>query len=98
VAALSAVDFVADCTVEGLLHSPELGEILRGGTRVLMISNEHPENTERWPHDPGLADRVATGAAIYGTITLSANETIELGGGQEAVIGFAASQSITKST
>ena len=30
VAALSAVDFVADCTVEGLLHSPELGEISGG--------------------------------------------------------------------
>ncbi|MDH3429810.1 MAG: flagellin, partial [Gammaproteobacteria bacterium] len=41
---------------------------------------------------------VATAAAIYGTVTLSANETIQLGGGQETVIGFAASQSITKST
>ncbi len=33
-----------------------------------------------------------------GTITLSANETIQLGGAQEAEIGFADSQSITKST
>jgi len=41
---------------------------------------------------------VSTGAAIYGTVTLSANETIQLGGGQEAVIGFAAAESITKST
>ena len=31
---------------------------------------------------------VSTGAAIYGTVTLSANETIQLGGGQEAVIGL----------
>ncbi len=62
-AALRAADFVADCTVEGLLHAPELGTILEAGTRILMISNEHPENVERWPHDPGLADTVAAGLA-----------------------------------
>lgn len=61
IAALQAADFVADCTVEGLLHAPELGTILGAHTRVLMISNEHPENVERWPHDPGLADRVSAG-------------------------------------
>lgn len=61
--ALINADFVVDCTVEGLLHAPELGQILASGARVLMISNEHPENTERWPHDPSLADRVATGVA-----------------------------------
>ncbi len=61
--ALSNADFIVDCTVEGLLHAPELDPILARGTRVLMISNEHPENTERWPHDPSLADRVATGVA-----------------------------------
>lgn len=64
VAALTAVDFVADCTVEGLLHAPELGEILDAGARVLMISNEHPENVERWPHDPALADRVGRGLEL----------------------------------
>ena len=64
VAALAAADFVVDCTAEGLLHAPELGEILAGGARVLMISAEHPENAERWPHDPTLADRVAHGVAL----------------------------------
>lgn len=63
-AALAAADFVADCTVEGLLHAPELGAVLGGGARVLMISNEHPENVERWPHDPALADRVARGVGL----------------------------------
>ena len=48
IAALAAADLVIDCTVEGLLHAPELGEILGGGARVLMISNEHPENFERY--------------------------------------------------
>lgn len=61
IAALRAADFVLDCTAEGLLHAPELGQILEAGTRVLMISAEHPENIERWPHDPGLAERVARG-------------------------------------
>jgi 2,5-dihydroxypyridine 5,6-dioxygenase len=63
-AALAGSSFVADCTVEGLLHAPELGAILAGGARVLMISNEHPEHCERWPHDPSLADRVARGLAL----------------------------------
>ena len=64
VGALTNADFIVDCTVEGLLHAPELGQILASGARVLMVSNEHPENTERWPHDPALADRVATGVAL----------------------------------
>jgi 2,5-dihydroxypyridine 5,6-dioxygenase len=55
IAALAAADLVIDCTVEGLLHAPELGGILGGGARVLMISNEHPENFERYSEDPTLA-------------------------------------------
>ena len=62
--ALTKADFIVDCTVEGLLHAPELGQILASGARVLMVSNEHPENTERWPHDPFLADRVAIGVGL----------------------------------
>ena len=64
VAALVSADFVVDCTAEGLLHAPELGEILAGGARVLMISAEHPENAERWPHDPALAANVDRGVAM----------------------------------
>ena len=64
IAALSAADFIADCTVEGLLHAHELAEVLASGARVLMISNEHPENVERWPHDPTLADRVNSGVEL----------------------------------
>jgi len=47
VQALAGSAFVADCTVEGLQHAVELPEILRGGARVLAISNEHPEILER---------------------------------------------------
>lgn len=59
--ALAASDFVIDCTVEGLLHSPELGQILGGGARVLMISNEHPEVFERLQWDADLPRRVDLG-------------------------------------
>ena len=46
-AALSSSVFVADCTIEGLMHAAELPAILKGGARVLYISNEHPEALER---------------------------------------------------
>lgn len=64
VAACATADFVVDCTVEGLLHAPELGDILGGGARVLMISAEHPENAERWPHDPALEHKVKHGVSL----------------------------------
>ena len=64
VSALAAADFVADCTVEGLLHAPELGAILSGGARILMVSNEHPEILERLVPDPALKPRVDEGAAL----------------------------------
>ena len=64
VSALAAASFVADCTVEGLLHAPELGDILGGGARILMVSNEHPEILERLMPDPALKPRVDEGAAM----------------------------------
>lgn len=47
VAALAGSQVVVDCTVEGLQHAVELPQILKGGARVLVISNEHPEILER---------------------------------------------------
>ncbi len=45
--ALAASTLVVDCTVEGLMHAPELPAILRGGARVIYVSNEHPEALAR---------------------------------------------------
>ena len=56
--ALAGTQFVADLTVEGLLHAPELPQILAGGTRVLMVSNEHPEVLERCLPDAALEPKV----------------------------------------
>lgn len=57
-AALAASPLVLDLTLEGLLHAPELPRILKAGSRVLMISNEHPEALERLAPDPALEARV----------------------------------------
>lgn len=60
-AAMQHADLVIDCTVEGLLHAPELGQILGSGARVLMISNEHPDVFDRLVWDDDLARRVELG-------------------------------------
>ncbi|MBL8377759.1 MAG: peptidase M29 [Burkholderiales bacterium] len=61
VSALAQSTFVADLTIEGLLHAPELPDILKGGARVLMVSNEHPEVLERLMPDPALEPKVKAG-------------------------------------
>lgn len=57
-AAMAASPLVLDMTLEGLLHAPELPQILKAGSRVLMISNEHPEALERLAPDPALEPRI----------------------------------------
>jgi 2,5-dihydroxypyridine 5,6-dioxygenase len=54
VAALAGSTLVVDCTVEGLMHAPELPAILKGGARVIYISNEHPEALARLVPDDAL--------------------------------------------
>src|SRR5689334_2017598 len=62
--ALATSAVVIDITVEGMLHAVELGEILSGGTRLYMISNEHPEVLERLMPNPALRGKVEAGAAL----------------------------------
>jgi len=64
VQALAGSGFVADLTVEGLLHAPELPAILAGGARVLMVSNEHPEVLERCVPDAALEPKVKAGMRL----------------------------------
>lgn len=54
IAALAGSTLVVDCTVEGLMHAPELPAILQGGARVLYVSNEHPEALVRLVPDETL--------------------------------------------
>lgn len=58
VRALAASTLVIDCTVEGLMHAPELPTILQGGARVLYVSNEHPEILARLLPDDATEARV----------------------------------------
>ncbi len=62
VQALAACSLVIDCTVEGLMHAPELPAILKGnGTsqpKVIYISNEHPEALCRLLGDETLEQQV----------------------------------------
>lgn len=66
VKALASSNMVIDCTVEGMLHSRELPDILAGGARLMMISNEHPEVLERTKPTPELRVRVRRGMDILG--------------------------------
>ena len=61
VSALSQCGLVVDCTLEGMLHAPELPEILKGGARLYMVSNEHPEVLERLMPDPALKPKIMRG-------------------------------------
>ncbi|HWW48281.1 MAG TPA: peptidase M29 [Xanthobacteraceae bacterium] len=58
VSALQQAGFVVDCTIEGLMHAPETPEILKSGSRILVVSNEHPEALERMVPDPALEKQV----------------------------------------
>lgn len=64
-AALSGEGLVADLTVEGLLHAPELGQLLASGARVIMISNEHPEIIERLTVDVDLTAPIKQGVRLF---------------------------------
>lgn len=64
VEALANVDFIVDLTLEGLMHAPQTGTILKGGARILNISNEHPEMLERAMPDEDLKMRTLDAARL----------------------------------
>ncbi|HEY0525351.1 MAG TPA: 2,5-dihydroxypyridine 5,6-dioxygenase [Stellaceae bacterium] len=84
VAALAASNLVVDLTVEGMLHAPELPAILKGGSRLLMVSNEHPEALERLVPVPALEVKVKAGirrlkAAREMRVTSAAGTDLRIG-------------------
>ena len=70
VMALRNSSIVVDCTVEGMLHAPELKEILSDGARLMMVSNEHPDVLERLVPDPKLEAKVKLGAKMLSNASL----------------------------
>jgi 2,5-dihydroxypyridine 5,6-dioxygenase len=89
VQALAATTFIADLTVEGLLHAKELPQILAGGARVLMVSNEHPEILERCQPSAALEPvvkahmkRLKAAKAMHVSSAAGTQLTINLAGAQ----------------
>ena len=87
--AMKAADVVVDLTLEGLMHAPELPQILAAGTRVQVISNEHPDMLARMAPDPALKDAVRAAArrareAKVMTVTSEAGSdlTVDMEGAQ----------------
>lgn len=61
--ALAASDVVIDLTVEGLMHASETAAILRGGARIMTVSNEHPEALARLVPTQDLKERAKEAVA-----------------------------------
>jgi 2,5-dihydroxypyridine 5,6-dioxygenase len=64
VGAMKSSKMVIDVTVEGTMHAPETPEVLKAGSRILYVSNEHPELLERCAPDPALRPKVHSGMAM----------------------------------
>ena len=62
--AMKQCEIVVDCTVEGMIHSPEWPEIDFAGARILVITNEHPEILERTEPFAELGPKVELGAKM----------------------------------
>ncbi len=62
--ALASASLIVDCTVEGVLHSPERKDLLAKGARIFMISNEHPDVFERLRPTPGLQEKCELGGQM----------------------------------
>jgi 2,5-dihydroxypyridine 5,6-dioxygenase len=65
IAALAGASMVVDCTVEGMMHAPETPKVLQAGSRILYVSNEHPELLERCLPDPALKPKIQRGIELY---------------------------------
>ena len=62
--AMKQCEIVIDCTVEGMIHSPEWPEINASGARILVITNEHPEILERTEPFAELGPKVDLGTKM----------------------------------
>jgi len=61
---LANAALIVDCTVEGLLHTPERATLLSRGARIFMLSDEHPEVFDRLRPMPGLQELCERGGQL----------------------------------
>lgn len=64
IGALASSAMVVDMSVEGMMHAEETPAVMKGGTRILYVSNEHPELLERCVPDPALKEKVGKGVEM----------------------------------
>jgi 2,5-dihydroxypyridine 5,6-dioxygenase len=89
--ALAQAGFVVDCTLEGLMHAPETPDILKTGTRIMVISNEHPEALERMRPDPALETKVRAAARL---LRATRRMTVTSDAGTELHVDMAGAQTV----
>jgi 2,5-dihydroxypyridine 5,6-dioxygenase len=62
--AMKQCEIIVDCTVEGMIHSPEWPEIENTGARILVVTNEHPEILERTEPKAELGPKITIGTQM----------------------------------
>lgn len=62
--AMKTCEVIVDCTVEGMIHSPEWPEVGAAGARILVVTNEHPEILERTEPFAELGPKVDLGVQM----------------------------------
>ena len=62
--AMKQCEVIVDCTVEGMIHSPEWPEVEAAGARILVVTNEHPEILERTEPTAELGPKVDLGVQM----------------------------------
>ena len=62
--AMKHCEVIVDCTVEGMIHSPEWPEVEAAGARILVVTNEHPEILERTEPTAELGPKVDLGVQM----------------------------------
>ncbi len=60
---LQQADIIIDMSVEGLMHAPQTPEILKSGTRIMNISQEHPDCLARLRPQPEMKEKVKEAVA-----------------------------------
>jgi len=85
VQALCAADVVIDLTLEGLMHAAETAQILGAGTRIMNVSNEHPEALSRLV--PGLELKEVVRDSVR-RLKLSREMTVHSASGTELIVNM----------
>ncbi len=91
VARLCESDVVIDLTIEGLMHARDTGRILQSGTRIMTISNEHPDILCRLIPEPEMKDTVR---AAVSTCRGAAQMRVTSGAGTDLTVDMSGAATV----